>query len=176
MSKPKMCKEKLKRVRIKICGLKRAEDVPLCHQFGVDMVGFVTEYPLPVLNLTAEKTKSFLEEVQPPLKSCLVTGGTCGKIIALAKDLHPHYIQLHYRETLTETEYIAKTLKQFGIGVIKTLPFSPSERLACFGTEELEECVRLLNSTAVDAILADSRGHLMLPKTGPLSISAFSGE
>ncbi|NQS75136.1 MAG: phosphoribosylanthranilate isomerase [Peptococcaceae bacterium] len=175
MSKPKMCKEKLKRVRIKICGLKRAEDVPLCHQFGVDMVGFVTEYPLPVpWNLTAEKTKSFLEEVQPPLKSCLVTGGTCGKIIALAKDLHPHYIQLHYRETLTETEYIAKTLKQFGIGVIKTLPFSPSERLACFGTEELEECVRLLNSTAVDAILADSRGPSNAAKNGtPINISFF---
>lgn len=59
MSKPKMCKEKLKRVRIKICGLKRAEDVPLCHQFGVDMVGFVTEYPLPVPQPDSRKNKIF---------------------------------------------------------------------------------------------------------------------
>ncbi|NLJ76840.1 MAG: hypothetical protein GX325_06240 [Peptococcaceae bacterium] len=175
MNKSKMCGGKSKRVKIKICGLKQAEDVLLCRQFGVDLVGFVTEYPLPVpWNLTAEKTKFSLKEVRPPLRSCLVTGGTSGKTIALAKDLRPHYIQLHYRETLAETEYVARTLKQLGIRVIKTLPFSPFERLACFGTWEIEECVRLLNSTAVYAILADSRGPSNAAKNRtPIDIGFF---
>lgn len=130
----------------------------LCHELGVDMAGFVTEYPLPVpWNLSAEEAKILLAQVQAPMKSCIVTGGTRNKILALAEKLHPDFVQLHYNETLSDADYIAEALEPLQIGVIKTLPFSPLERLAHFGTEEIEKCVKLLNSTGIYAILADTR-------------------
>jgi phosphoribosylanthranilate isomerase len=149
---------KMDRVKIKICGLKRVCDIRLCHELGVDIAGLVTEYPLPVpWNLTVEETKPLLAEVRAPMKSCIVTGGTRDKILALAKDLRPDYVQLHSHETLSDAEYIAGTLRPLQIGVIKTLPFSPRERLAHFGTEDIRECTELLNATGICAILADTR-------------------
>lgn len=150
--------EEMNKVKIKICGLKQFCDIKLCHQLGVDIAGFVTEYPLPVpWNLTAEETKLLLAEVRNPMKSCIVTGGTSGKIIALAENLRPGYVQLHYHETLFDAAYIARTLRPLHIGVIKTLPLSPHERLAQFGTENIRECTKLLNSTGIYAILVDTR-------------------
>jgi phosphoribosylanthranilate isomerase len=150
--------KKMIKTAVKICGLKRVNDIRLCYELGVDMVGFVTEYPLPVpWNLTPEETKTLLEEVQAPVKSCIVTGGTCDKIIALAESLRPDYIQLHYNETLVDTNYIVRALRPLHIGVIKTLPLSPYERLAQFGTADIQDCIELLNSTGIFAILADTR-------------------
>ncbi len=150
--------EKRKKVKIKICGLKQNQDVHLCHKFGVNIAGFVTEYPLPVpWNLTAVEAKSLLAEVRAPMNSCIVTGGTREKIIALADKLHPDYVQLHYHETLSDAEYIAGVLRSLNIGVIKTLPPSRQERLAQFGTENIRECTKLVNSTGVYALLADTR-------------------
>lgn len=148
----------MNKVKVKICGLKRVCDVMLCHELGVDMAGFVTEYPLPVpWNLTAEEAKKLLGVVQAPMKSCIVTGGTCVRILDLVENLRPDFVQLHYNETLSDAEYIAETLQPLHIGVIKTLPFSPDERLAQFGTEDIGKCTELLNSTEIYAILADAR-------------------
>jgi len=146
------------KVKIKICGLKQACDVNLCHELGVDIAGFVAEYPLPVpWNLTAEETKELLAEVRTPMRSCIVTGGSRDKIIALAKKLRPDYIQLHYHETVSDAGYIAEILTPLHIRVIKTLPFTPDERLAQFSTADIRTCTQLLNSTAIYAILADAR-------------------
>ena len=148
----------MKRIKIKICGLKRAVDLRLCHELGVDLAGLVTEYPLPVpWNLTAAEAKALLAQVEPPLKSCLVTGGSREKIFALAERLRPGYVQLHYRESLADAAWLAGALAPFGIGVIKTLPFFPEERLGQFGTADIAACVTMLDETGIYAILADSR-------------------
>ena len=148
----------MQRIQIKICGLKRAVDIRLCHELGVDLAGLVTEYPLPVpWNLTAEAAKALLAEVEPPLKSCIVTGGSREKIFALAERLRPGYVQLHYRESLADAAWLAGALAPFGIGVIKTLPFYPEERLSQFGTAGIADCVTMLDGTGIYAILADSR-------------------
>ncbi|MPM14816.1 N-(5'-phosphoribosyl)anthranilate isomerase [bioreactor metagenome] len=146
------------RIQLKICGLMRQEDVSLCREFGVHIAGFVTEYPLPVpWNLTAEEVKRLLRLVHAPMKSCLVTGGSREKILTLAEKLRPDFVQLHFRETLADTGFLAEALREFNIGVFKTLPFSPEERLAQFGTADIRECTELLNNTGISAILADSR-------------------
>ena len=167
--------EEMNKVRLKICGLKRACDVSLCYELGVDVAGFVAEYPLPVpWNLTAEEAKSLLAGVCAPMKRCIVTGGTRDKIIALAEDLHPDYIQLHYHETLSDAEYIAGALRTLKIGVVKTLPFSPRDRLAQFGTENIRECVESLNATGIRAILVDTRVPSNAARQGtPADIGLF---
>jgi phosphoribosylanthranilate isomerase len=145
-------------VTVKICGLMREADVRLCLDLGVDVLGFVTEYPVPVpWNLHRDEVRPLLERVRPPRRSCLVTGGPPEKVIALASALRPSLVQLHYRETLADTLKITEALGALKIGILKTVPPEPEERLHQFGTTELAAIVQALNETGIHALLADSR-------------------
>lgn len=145
--------------KLKICGLMREEDVTMCCGLGVDICGFVVEYPVTVpWNLTREQCAALLTSISADSKSCIVTGGDRDKIIGLALTLKPDLVQLHYHETLGDTFSIVHALLPYGIGVIKTIPTSPSERHRQFGTEEPALCARRLCEAGVNAILVDSRG------------------
>jgi len=148
----------LKRISVKICGLKTEKDVKLCQESGADMIGFVTEYPIPVpWNLSRNEAAELLKYVQMPCKSCLVTGGIPEKTISLAKELRPDFIQLHYNETFEETIEIAEELKPLNIEIIKTFPLSDHDRIRQFGTANMERIVKLLCETEIFGILVDSR-------------------
>lgn len=145
-------------VKIKICGLMREDDVVFCQEAGADVLGFVTEYPLPVpWNLTRQKAADLMARVSLPHKSCIVTGGSPEKILDLARELKPDLIQLHFRETLEDTKQILQALEPLGVGVIKTVPPDGLERIRQFGTEDLPTITALLQQTDVYALLADSR-------------------
>ena len=135
----------MRRVTIKICGLMNEEDVAFCQEVGVDILGFVTEYPLPVpWNLNRQEAAALLARVSLPHKSCIVTGGSPEKILDLARELKPDLIQLHYRESLEETSRIVEALTPLGIGIIKTVPPDSKERVRQFGTEDLSVIASLL--------------------------------
>lgn len=143
---------------LKICGLMRAEDVSMCCRLGVDICGFVVEYPIEVpWNLTREECAKLLPYMSKPAKSCIVTGGSAAKVIDLAMALNPDLVQLHYNETLEDTKRIIQALSPLGIGVIKTIPMSGNERLRRFGTSDPGQCAELLNHTGAYAVLVDSR-------------------
>ena len=145
-------------VTVKICGLMHEADVRLCLDLGVDVLGFVTEYPVPVpWNLRREEALPLLGMAGPPHRSCIVTGGTPEKVIPLALALRPSLVQLHYRETLADTIRISDALEPLGIGVIKTVPPEPDERIHQFGTSDLGAIITALNKTKIYAMLADSR-------------------
>lgn len=144
---------------LKICGLMRPEDVSMCCRMGVDLCGFVTEYPLAVpWNLTREQCAALMPFISPPTKSCIVTGGAREKIISLALALQPDYIQLHYHEKLEDVEDIVQALSPHDIKIIKTIPASEEERERQFGTADIERCTQKLCSAGVSLILVDSRG------------------
>ena len=156
---------------VKICGLMRAEDVALCCGMGVDICGFVVEYPVEVpWNLPSEACGQLLARVSPPAKSCIVTGGPPEKVLSLARKLKPDLVQLHYRETLADTKDLVRALAPYGIGVIKAIPADPAERAAQFGMRDLEGCVRALSGAGVYAILADSRGASNAATGGALDL------
>lgn len=148
----------MKQPILKICGLMRAQDVALCIALGVDILGFVTEYPLPVpWNLTRQEARAQMAEVRFRAKTCIVTGGQVDTIVALALELQPDYVQLHFHETLEDTRQIVKALAPHSIGVIKTIPASSGERLAQFGDARPEQCAAMLEHAGVTAVLVDSR-------------------
>ena len=148
----------MKKVTVKICGLMKSSDVKLCMKQGVDIVGFVTEYPVPVpWNLNRTTTASLLRKVCLPHQSCIVTGGSPDKVISLAAQLKPSMVQLHHQESLEDTDIIANNLGKIGIAVIKTIPPSGEDRLAQFGTVDIKAIVEALHKTNVHALLADSR-------------------
>ena len=143
---------------LKICGLKRESDVLDCMRLGVDILGFVVEYPIDVpWNLSRNQAQTLLQLVKPPQLSCLVTGGSAARIINLAEKLQPDLVQLHYHETLEDTRKIAEALLPLGTGVIKTVPSSEYEQMQQFGTNDLKIIIDSLNQTDIYAILADAR-------------------
>ena len=162
---------------LKICGLTQAADVALCLESGVDILGFVTDYPLPVpWNLAREQAARLVETVRKshrPGRSCLVTGGSPAAVVSLARELHPHLVQLHHQETLAETRQIAETLKPLGIGIIQAIPGDPAARQARYGTADIAAAVEDLNQTGVYALLADMRSPANADQAGLVLDPAF---
>ena len=129
-------------MKIKICGLMRKGDVELCEELGIDILGFVVEYPREVpWNLTRDRARELIADAKRP--TCIVTGGTVEKVITLAKELNPKMVQLHFKETVAQTAEIAAELKKSGINTVR----------AVADESEIEALCR----TDIDAILVDSR-------------------
>lgn len=164
----------MNKVTVKICGLKTESDVIKCMKPGVDILGFVTEYPVYVpWNLSCMEARELLSLVRLPFKSCLVTGGSPEKIIELAESLRPSIIQLHFKETLNDTIKISQALKLRGIDTIKTIPVMEEERIHQFGTSNLEHIVKSLCETEIYGILVDSRTPSNAAEKGTQIAPAF---
>jgi phosphoribosylanthranilate isomerase len=100
----------------------REDDVQMCAIYGADIIGFVVEYPHPVpWNLSVAEAKKLVSQVKNPTGICVVTGGTPEKIIRIADETKPDYIQLHSGESLKDTAFLVKELRKRRIKVIKTL-------------------------------------------------------
>lgn len=165
----------MNKVKVKICGLKREKDLEICVKLGVDILGFVVEYPIPVpWNISRTNARQLLkmidnmDSVGHSLRSCLVTGGPPEKVIELAESLKPSMIQLHYNETLQDTIIITDRLRKLNIDIIKTIPPSKENRISQFATADIEKIVKLLCDTGVYALLVDSRTPANAPGSGTL--------
>lgn len=157
----------MKKTTVKICGLKSAQDIRTCGELGVNIAGLVTEYPLPVpWNLERSEAAGLLAHIEKPMQSCLVTGGGADQILFLGKELRPDFVQLHFHETLEDTRKIARELKPFDIGVIKTFPLTDHERKRQFGTTDRVVIVKQLCETDIFGILVDSREPSNASKRG----------
>jgi len=154
------------RPSVKICGLMRAEDVRMCVRRGADMVGFVVEYPYPVpWNLDVEAAKALMALVGEPAKTCVVTGGPPDKVLRIARETKPDYIQLHCNETLADTALLVNELKNHGVKIIKTLfPNTP----------DLEKTAAAFCAVGIDALLFDPRTPDNAAHGGMTDLSAFS--
>lgn len=154
------------RTSLKICGLMNEKDVNICVKNGVERIGIVTEYPLYVpWNLTAAQAKEVRSYIPAGHAACMVTGGSPEKIIALAEEVRPDYVQLHYMETIEDVEMIAEALKKLGIGIIKTVPFKEESMMAQFHTTDVEKMIDILNRSSADELLVDPRqGNVVASK------------
>lgn len=160
---------------VKICGIMNLRDALLCVKQEVDIVGFVVEYPVAVpWDISAMEAKNLIAAVSHSVKTCIVTGGSVEKILRLAREIKPDYIQLHYNETLYDVRLISKELVKCGIKTIKAL------RIDKVGACAFEICnpldaVRELEKTDISAILVDSYTEHMPGGTGDMiSLELFN--
>ena len=161
---------------LKICGHQTEDDVRASLAAGADLLGFVTEYPVPVRwNLTAAQAAPLLA-FAARAKTCIVTGGAPAKVLALARQLRPDFVQLHYTETLAETQEIARALAADGIAVIRSVSGDRAMRKAAYGTDELPEIIDLLLQSAVSGILLDSRDAGNAARGGSGVLGEMGGE
>nr|WP_122013183.1 phosphoribosylanthranilate isomerase [Maliibacterium massiliense] len=144
--------------QLKICGLTRAEDVRMCCALGVDIAGFVVEYPGNVpWNLSRKAAAPLLACVSGATRRCIVTGGAPARVLALAEALRPDYVQLHYSETLEETRLVAQALHAMGIRTIKAIPVTPEGACQMPGFSTPEQAARALSGTKAAMLLLDAR-------------------
>lgn len=152
--------------RVKICGLKKQEDVNFCVQAGIHMLGFVVEYPVSVpWNLKVSDARELIEKVPPFVSTCVVTGGEVKSILDIVNKTCPDAVQLHYKETLEDVEEITRQLKPKGIKVIKALRMNSMGSCDFEITDPVMAAKELLN-TGISAILLDSYTSSMPGGTG----------
>ncbi|MDR1799153.1 MAG: hypothetical protein LBR19_04605 [Bifidobacteriaceae bacterium] len=137
------------RPKVKVCGLMNAPDAAMCAAQGVDVLGFVVNYPVPVpWNLPPAVAKELIAGLPPGQASCIVTGGAPAAVVQLAQDLQPSLVQLHVPYPVEQTAALARRLAAIGMGAIQTVfPDTPN----------LTATVAALAATPVRAILIDPR-------------------
>jgi len=134
---------------VKLCGQTRVEDARMCIRHGADIIGFVVEYPRPVpWSLSAAAAGELISAVAESAETCVVTGGPPEKILRVAAETKPDYIQLHYGESLEDVRRLAGELGKYGIKIIKTVfPDTP----------DLEKTAADFSASGVYALLFDPR-------------------
>ncbi len=144
-------------IRVKICGITNEEDINICTSAGVDALGFVVEYPIPVpWNLEKKTARRLMESVPPFVSKVAVLGDDPDEVLSIADFLDPNVIQLHGEETLNSTEKLIFKLKSRGIKVIKALRFSvETGKLRGDILDPLAICKRLADA-GIDAVVLDS--------------------
>lgn len=150
------------------------KDVQLCIKAGVDMLGFVVDYPTPVpWDLSIDEARELIQHVPPFVSTCVVTGGTVEKVIDIALETRPNVVQLHYKETLSEVKEIASELRIYGIKTMKALRID-SKGNCNFEINDPAMAVYELSKTGLSAILVDSYTESMPGGTGVMvNLSAF---
>lgn len=142
--------------RVKICGLMNEHDIRLCEEAGVDMLGFVVDYPVPVpWNLTVNEARPLIQAVSPFVSTAIVTGGSVEKVIDLARKTRPNVVQLHYEENLGEIREITRELSGQAIKVVKALRIDKSGHCK-FEIKDPVLAAKELEKTGISAILVDS--------------------
>lgn len=149
-------------------------DVHLCERAGVDTVGFVVDYPVPVpWNLTINEAKDLIQNVSPFVSTCIVTGGPVEKVVNIANKARPNIVQLHYQETLDEIREIADTLMLKGIKTLKALRIGKNG-MCDFEIRDPVLAAKELSKTGISAILVDSYSESRPGGTGVMvSTSIF---
>lgn len=152
---------------IKICGLMREEDVDLCMRYGVDILGFVCEYPKYVpWNMDRDRVKELVARVEKTHRTCIITGGAPENTIELAKYIRPSMVQPHCEETAEDIRVIVEELHKDSIKVIKYIPVNMETRLKAFGTTDTKSIVKIMCDTKLDCILLDARDASKPEQTG----------
>jgi phosphoribosylanthranilate isomerase len=109
----------LSKVRVKICGIRKEEDVHTAVEAGADCLGFVVGVPSSPRNLSVETARKLMKKVPDPVRKVVVTVKTEPDIEEmlsfLLSALAPDVIQLHgqelsiprsIRQSFAEVEFI----------------------------------------------------------------------
>lgn len=143
----------------------REQDVQMCVRHGVDIAGFVVEYPRPVpWNLSAISARALIATVCAPVETCAVTGGPPNHVLRIAMETKANYIQLHCNETLEDTAYLVRELGKYGVKIIKTVfPNTP----------DLEKTAADFCAAGVYAVLFDPRTPDNAKHSGTVDLSVY---
>jgi len=144
----------MRKVRVKICGLTREEDLAIAVAAGADAVGFIVGVPSSPRNISLEKAKKLIRRVPIFVKSVLVMVPTSvDALLNTYEKLSPDAIQIH-GENLPEASLLRERLPSTPL--IRAIHANPVNALE----------VASAASKSFDAILLDSSAHGKYGGTG----------
>jgi len=148
--------------KVMICGSRRAEDIQLLIEAGVDGIGLITEVWQEIAcNLSREQARKLNQLIPPLISSVLiVTEERVDEICRMTEQVAPDAIQLHGFNT---PEDVAGLREKLEVKIIKTLHFQ-GERMA-EGDDPLG-CARQYIAAGANAILVDSYQRDKVGATG----------
>ncbi len=163
--------------RVKICGLMSEADVKIAVSAGADSLGFVTEYPVPVpWNLPRCRSAELAASVPPFVTTTAVVGGRVEDMVAIARAVRPHFLQLHGDETLEEIQAVCRELAGTNIKVLKALRINAETGEALFAVKDPVEACALLERSGIAGLVLDSKTSSRPAGTGrPLDWSSLRG-
>ena len=122
-----MTREQQQRTKIKICGLKRPEDITYVNEAKPDYCGFIIEFPSSFRSVTADEVRELVKELDPEIRPVgvfvnapmelvrtLLDDGT----LALAQ-LHGQEDESYIRELKTYTDKLI--IKAFSIKIAEDI-------------------------------------------------------
>jgi phosphoribosylanthranilate isomerase len=111
----------MRRLLVKICGLRSPETLDVALECGADMVGFVFFPPSP-RSIGFDAARALGTRVRErALKVALSVDAGDGQLAAMVEALKPDLLQLHGCETPERVKHIRR---RFGLPVMKALPIS----------------------------------------------------
>lgn len=104
--------------KIKICGLRRQEDIEIVNKYKPDFAGFIIDFPKSFRSLPLDGVKKLTENLDKDIKPVGVfVDEDIENVIRLLNDGAIETAQLHGHES---PEYIRKVQEETGKKVIKT--------------------------------------------------------
>jgi phosphoribosylanthranilate isomerase len=161
--------------RVKICGLMSEADVQMAIEAGADSLGFVTEYPIPVpWNIPRTRSAELAASAPPFVTTTAVVGGRVDDMVAIARTVRPHFLQLHGDETLEEIRAVCAGLADTGIKVLKALRINVETGEALFAVKDPVEACAVLERSGIAGLVLDSKTSSRPAGTGvPLDWSSL---
>ncbi|MGD0807995.1 MAG: phosphoribosylanthranilate isomerase [Anaerolineales bacterium] len=163
--------------RVKVCGLMSEADVEMAVSAGADSLGFVTEYPVPVpWNIPRKRSAELVAAAPPFVTTTAVVGGRVEDMVAIARAVRPHFLQLHGDETLEEIRNVCQALEGTGVKVLKALRINVETGEALFAVKDPFEACAFLERSGIAGLVLDSKTSSRPAGTGkPLDWSALRG-
>lgn len=152
--------------KVKICGMRRAEDIDMAVRCGADAVGFITEVPVQTpRKIDAATASRLVSHVPPFVDSVLVImPDNASHALELIGQVHPDAIQIHNDLGTEDIGIIRDGVKGSRQRIIKTLTVPANvDGVARSLLAQIEE---LSDAGLVDAILLDSAKAGMSGGTG----------
>lgn len=134
----------MRKIRTKICGITREEDLAVAVAAGADAIGFVVDVPSSPRNLTLEKAEELMKYVPIFVDSVVVTPASeTNSLIKTYETLRPDAIQI-YGENPLDASVIREKMRD--VRLIKTVYVKIAD--------VIDEVIKI--SGFFDAVLLDS--------------------
>ena len=148
-------------VRVKICGIRNADDYIASHRAGADWVGLVF-FPKSPRNLTLDQAAKIrasadkLTGIKTPLLVALVVDASDELLDGITSAVRPDLIQCHGNES---PERIAKIKSKYAAAVMKAIRVKSEESLIDAAAYDGIADMLLFDSAPIDASLPGGTGH-----------------
>lgn len=143
--------------RVKICGMKSAEDIELAVRCGANAVGLVTDVPVDTPRKIDTETATELASLVPLFVDCVlvIMPDDGEQAVEMIETVKPDVVQLHSDLSVDNLQFIRDNT---GAGIVKT--FSIPVITTSLAHETIEQVVNgindLIDRDLADGILLDS--------------------